>query len=277
MKLLLLLLSFNLYANPYALIGDAGLKNQKSIQVKDSIYESGVKKLILPGDNIYNLRQTYDQVWEDWLTTDLEFYVVAIGNHHQSYEEEIQFFNMPGEYFEKTDEYAKFIVLNSDNEKNAEEQARFLEQSIESSNKRLNFIIFHHPPVTISKRHNWEEKEKFQNTIRPIILKHQQKIAGIIVGHDHLASFIRWEKIPVIVSGAVFQSIPARGVNYQVRNESVRTLWANRKGHYWVRLDIEKEYQNHYWIKFINSETNESDCSIRVTKKSFWKEPNCYR
>ena len=63
----------------------------------------------------------------------------------------------------------------------------------------------------------------------PIILKHQQKIAGIIVGHDHLASFIRWEKIPVIVSGAVFQSIPARGVNYQIRNESVRTLGQQKR------------------------------------------------
>ena len=142
MKLLLLLLSFNLYANPYALIGDAGLKNKKSIQVKDSIYESGVKKLILPGDNIYNLRQTYDQVWEDWLNTDLEFYVVAIGNHHQSYEEEIQFFNMPGEYFEKTDEYAKFIVLNSDNEKTADEQVAFLSNLLSLQTKDSILLSF---------------------------------------------------------------------------------------------------------------------------------------
>src|SRR5687767_3277637 len=82
----------------YAVIGDAGMWNENSKMVRDSIYRSSVKDLILPGDNLYNGKD-YDTAWAPWKKLGLNFAFVAIGNHNASYRSEIRYFKMPGEHY----------------------------------------------------------------------------------------------------------------------------------------------------------------------------------
>ena len=97
------LFSFSCFAKTltFAVIGDAGLKNKHSEKIRLSIKKSKIKNLILPGDNLYDLSSTYEEVWNDWLEDGFDFSVVALGNHYLSFEEEMNFFNMPGEYFKR--------------------------------------------------------------------------------------------------------------------------------------------------------------------------------
>ena len=130
-RLFLTLIIFNsaTFANPYGVIGDAGVKNYYSQLTKSSLLKSGIKSLILPGDNLYITTNEYEDVWGSWLEDGFDF-LVAIGNHHRSYEEEIRYFKMPGEFYVKDEGRARFIILNSDNEDNVSEQMEFLEKNL---------------------------------------------------------------------------------------------------------------------------------------------------
>lgn len=118
------LVSFNLYAAElqFSILGDAGRWNKHTQVLLNSMNKLNVKKIIMPGDNLYE--GTYEQQWGAWKKAGFTFDVIAIGNHNDSYAKEIKFFEMPGEYFSK--EYAngdiQYLVLNSDNTKNVDAQ-----------------------------------------------------------------------------------------------------------------------------------------------------------
>ena len=267
---LIYLISFSCFAKvlTFAVIGDAGYKNRHSEKVRYSIKKSKIKKLILPGDNLYDLNFTYDEVWGDWLGDDFDFSVVALGNHYLSFEEEMNFFDMPGEYFKKKINGVNFIVLNSENRLNVEEQSNFLKDELDKiSEKEQTFIVFHHPPATISYRHGWEERKEFHEELRKTLTTNHHKIDAILVGHDHQASLFLYGKIPVIVSGAIFEYFPARRVNTTINNLRVKTVWAFDSGYFWTRLDIDTK-KKVTWINFIDAYKDKVMCSIRVSKKS---------
>ena len=135
--------------------------------------------------------------------------------------------------------------------------------------------MLHHPLVTISARHSWNEREELLRGAKKIINAHEDKVSGVISGHDHLATLVTFNNIPLIVSGAVFESRPFRAVNY--RNSEgilVNTEWINKEGFYWVRLDVNKNSTG-YWLNFVRADIEEVSCSIYIEKGKVFKQRNC--
>ncbi len=221
----------------FAIIGDAGQWNKSSQSVRDSIKRSGVSQLILPGDNLYS--GTYERAWQPWEDVGLLFSLVAIGNHNGGYAEEINYFNMPAENFSKVyDNRARFIILNSDNRNTAKKQLAWLRNEIASANEELLFIVYHHPSLTISPEHSWQEKAEFQRGIRAVFKDFRSKVTAIINGHDHYATLAHFDDLPVVVSGAVKSVRSPTIVNNIQEGVRVRTAWMFDKKPYWVRLDL---------------------------------------
>ena len=184
---------------------------------------------------------------------------------------------MPGHYYVKDFGETRFIVLDSEKISLADEQGPWLRRVLEKSDKKFNFVVFHHPPATISYRHGWRERENFQLKIRNTLLKYQHKITAIINGHDHLATMFTYDQIPVIVSGAVFESRPAPAFNYNLDNKiPIKTQWVNDEGFYWVRLDVD-EQREAVWVNFIRTDIHEVSCSILIYQNKTYRKKNCYK
>ena len=80
----------------------------------------------------------------------------------------------------------------------------------------------------------------------------------------HLATMFLFDKIPVIVSGAIFESRPAPAFNYLLdENISIKTQWVNKEGFYWVRMDVD-EQREAVWVNFIRADIDEVSCSILI-------------
>lgn len=234
----------------YAIIGDAGRWNSNSKTVHDSIRRVGVKQLVLPGDNIYE--GSYEEHWKAW--KGLEFSVVAIGNHNNGYQQEIDFFKMPGEYYSRSfDGGVRFLVLNSDNKKNVEQQKVWLENELQKTSK-MTFLVWHHPPYTVTSMHKWDEKPDFQLAMRSLMQRYSDKITAVLVGHDHLGAFYCLDKMPMIVSGAVQDTRNPETFNYQAEDKvRVQSKWVYPKDTpVWARLDVDSD-KNRLSIKFIKA------------------------
>ncbi len=236
-----LLFSFqaNAVTQSFAVIGDAGKITSNAQSVQSSIRRAKVQKLILPGDNLYS--NTYENVWKTW--SDLDFSVVAIGNHNDGYQNEIDFFNMPGEFYSKEFEGGlRFLVLNSDNTRNVSSQMKWLEGELQKE-ASITFLVWHHPSYTLTSFHNWEEKSQFQTAARSLMHRYSDKIAGVLLGHDHIAAFYCADEIPLIVSGAVQETRSPETKNYKANDGTqVSAKWvfpANTPT--WARLDIDTE------------------------------------
>jgi predicted phosphodiesterase len=254
-------------------MGDAGFWNRYAQEVRDSLIDSEVKQLILAGDNLYDTQSSYQTVWDHWTRKGFEFTVAALGNHHRSYQEEMQYFGMPAEYYSKVIGAIRFIVLNSDNQSNVQDQATFLEQELRNSRENFNFVIYHHPPFSL--RHTWEERKSFHLAIRPILHRFDHKITALIVGHDHVASLVSMGDIPVIVSGAVFESFNIPRIHYVMEGKEIQTKWSSHGGYYWTRLDI-NEMDEVVWINFVRSDIRKVDCSVRIFPRPLLMKKNCH-
>lgn len=251
-----LLFSFQLdqlNAQSFAVIGDAGRITNGSKIVRDSIRRSGVRNLVLPGDNLYS--GTYENVWKSW--SDFDFSVVAIGNHNNGYQNEINFFDMPREYYSK--EYQgglRFLVLNSDNTKNVSNQMKWLEGELQKE-ASITFLVWHHPSYTVTSFHNWEEKAQFQNAARSLMHRYSSKISAVLVGHDHIAAFYCADEMPLIVSGAVQETRPPETKNYKANDGvQISAKWVLPPNTpTWARLDIDTESQS-VIVKYIRALDN---------------------
>jgi hypothetical protein len=84
----------------WGIIGDAGLWPESRV-TRDSLLADQVLNLIIPGDNIYDLKASYESIWAPWSSVGFDFDIVALGNHTKGYSEEVRFFKMPGEYYTK--------------------------------------------------------------------------------------------------------------------------------------------------------------------------------
>ncbi|MCX6128512.1 MAG: metallophosphoesterase [Proteobacteria bacterium] len=223
----------------FAIIGDAGKVTSNAQSVQASIRRAGVKSLVLPGDNLYS--STYEKVWNSW--SDMDFSVVAIGNHNDGYQNEIDYFNMPAEYYSKTFEGGlRFLVLNSDNTTNVASQMKWLDSELQKE-ANMTFLVWHHPTYTLTSFHNWEEKYQFQTAARNLIHKYSDKITALILGHDHIAAYYCANKIPLIVSGAVQETRYPETKNYKAEdNVQVIPQWVYPPNTpTWARLDIDTD------------------------------------
>lgn len=257
----------------FGVLADGGVWNANANAVQKSMLESDIHNLILPGDNLYGVSEGYDSVWKNWRDQKFRFDVVALGNHHGGYAQEIDYFKMPAEYYSKIIGPSQFLVLNSDREDNAREQARWLEKKIQSSRSQFLFLVYHHPPITISDRHRWEEKKKFHNAVFPVVMRYRDQITALMVGHDHLASIIDVAGLSVIVSGANWQTLPGKMVNQPVGRGWAKTLWLYNQDPHWARLDIHGKSDT-VWVNFVNARLEKVSCSIRI-HPTYLMRPNC--
>lgn len=259
----------------FGVLGDAGVWNSTTRNVRASLIHSKVSELILPGDNIYETSLTYHQIWNHWAHAGFHFPLVAIGNHHRSYHEEMEYFKMPSEFYAKVIGPARFIVLNSDNVQTSQEQANFLEAQLQEAQELFVFIVFHHPPFSL--RHSWEERKSFHLATRPVLNKFTKKITSILVGHDHIASLVEFNSIPVIVSGAVWESFKIPGINYEQGDIRAKTLWTSKGQFFWTRLDINAE-RKEVWINFVEvlGQKSKVRCSTKIFPRPILVKDNCH-
>ena len=262
----------------FAIIGDAGVWNRSAQKVRNSILKSSIRSLVIPGDNLYDESENYASVWKHWSGKGFKFDVVAIGNHNNGYQNEMNYFAMPSENYSKKVGSTRFIVLNSDNQNNLSSVKGWLDKTLKEVSEKTIFIVMHHPPVDITRRHVWTDKEQFHRVIFPIIQKYRHKLTALIVGHDHIASLHTIDGLPMIVSGAVFQPIPTVPFNYvsQERGLFVQTRWLFQKAAYWVRLDVDPANGN-VWVNYVNVDDDRVDCSALISGKRLLLKTNCYK
>ncbi len=267
-----LLFSFPTFAqDEFAIIGDAGRINKNSESVMKSILHHGVTQLVLPGDNLYS--SSYEKVWKSWRDHQFDFSVVAIGNHNSGYESEINYFQMPGEYYKKSIGFADLLVLNSDNTKNIKPQMAWLDQELENTNMNNVFLVYHHPTYTISNVHDWTEKRAFQIEMVKIFKKHRSKITAVLVGHDHLASLIHFGDLPVVLSGAVQEVRKDSPVDYVSDGIHIKTAWYFDHSPHWVKLTVTS---TETIVDFIKAKSNQIVCTARLGSKQKAKmDSNC--
>ena len=282
-QILLLVIVFTLNSAiagnlPYGIVGDMGRWNANTQLIRDSMIRMNTKNLIMPGDNLYEKSQGYKDVWSPWTSNGFVFSYTAIGNHHSSYEDEVAFFKMPGEYFASVDKEKdiRFIILNSDNEENVQEQMKFLQEQLSASRNTFNFIMYHHPSFTVSDRHEWEERTKFQKSIRDIVKDNKNTISGLIWGHDHLAATFDFEGVPVFLSGSAEN--PRLGV-VQPGNLGFQfqDVWLATPGQpYWLKLEAVAGDRNGLVFKYIRARDDQVMCTMKlVAPHAISYQPDC--
>jgi hypothetical protein len=279
LSLLLLLASGTTWAGSghrYAVIGDAGDWNELSSAVERSILDHGVSDLILPGDNVYP-GLTYEDAWGPWIRDGFRFPVVAIGNHTEGYDAEIDFFRMPDEaYTKRLAPGVLAIVLNSDNVETAEEQAAFLERVLDRANEDSIFVVYHHPSLSLTAHHPWTEREEFQARIRPILQRHRSRISAVLNGHDHVAGAFSFDSLPVFVSGAVKEVVPFTAFTNRQEGIRVKTEWVYSPRPTWLQLTVHADSAEST-LTFIDARSNRATCTVRVrTGEWLWLEDDCY-
>lgn len=263
--LLLSLIGLSTYANTLELgfIADAGKKTTNAAMVLSSMSRNKVFNLVMAGDNLYS--STYDSVWQNWLSAGFNFQVTSIGNHNGGYAKEVAFFKMPGEYYSRNYGIdARFIVLNSDNQKTTPAQMKFLENELLTAKEQFIFLVYHHPSYTISHFHKWTEKRQFQLALRPLLWKYRSRITGILAGHDHLALIAQFNDLPVFISGAVQEVRSDSAVNQVQDGVNVKTLWFFQKKPHWTRLTFDSA-SNSARIDYIRAFDDKVVCTANVT------------
>lgn len=259
----------------YAIVGDAGMRNGTTEALRKNLAANQMYQLIMPGDNLYMPTSNYPAVWDIWKKEGFQFPLVAIGNHNKGYAEEVAYFGTPGEYYAVESKGALFLVLNSDNKNNYAKQIAWVDQALSQSNYTLNFVIYHHPSITVSNTHNWEERKGFQDGMRAVIKKHAKKITSLIVGHDHSAGLFALDEVPMILSGASWES---RNIELPVKKDPLFVatgLWATTQGGYWWgKLDYNALTKEVY-VHFNRFDKQQDKCTFRILPKPIAKSQNC--
>jgi hypothetical protein len=251
----------------FALVADAGKINANSKMVRDSVVKSGLHSLVMAGDNAYDTSKTYPEIWNSWRNAGLNFDVTALGNHNRGYQEEMAYFSMPAENFSVTrNPGIRFIVLNSDNTRSVERQISWLKSELEAATEPAVFLVYHHPTYTISSRHHWKEKKKFQEAIRPLLRQYRDKITGLIIGHDHIATLVHFEDLPAIVSGATQDPKKDQPVSYADGLIRVRTAWLHQGTQpFWIRLEVNDQTGDSQ-LHFIDATDQHIACSAEIRR-----------
>lgn len=258
----------------FAIAADAGKTNRNSEMTRQGIASEGIFDLILPGDNLY--AGSYSSVWGPWTDAGFKFAVTAIGNHNAGYGAEMRFFSMPGEYYTKTfGRSTRFIVLNSDNVNTAAAQGAFLDRELSSATEPFVFVVYHHPTYTLSHFHAWTEKRAFQLAVRPVLTRHRQKITALLLGHDHLTLLAHFGDLPVVISGAVWETRRDSPVNNTQDGVRVTTDWFYDGEAHWAKLTLDDQSRM-ATVRYLRSRDGSVQCTAHiVTGKKAETDADC--
>lgn len=226
---------------PFGIIGDTGRFNANAEILLNSMNQMNVKRLIMPGDNLYE--GTYEQQWGPWKQAGFTFDVIALGNHVETYAKEIAFFEMPGQYFSKTFSFGEiqYLVLNSDNTSNVTKQMTWLKTQLKASTAKQLYLVYHHPTYKVGRYVPTEQKKNFQLKIRPILKTYRHKITALIVGHEHITSLMHFDSLPVIISGSTQSPRDEVPINNTQSGVKVRTALHLDKEPFWVMQTVNKD------------------------------------
>ena len=256
----------------FAIMGDAGEASTELDGLKSSVTKAGIKNLIMPGDNLYS--GTYSQVWDSWKKGGFDFNVTAIGNHNSSYAAEVNYFNLPGEYFSVVKGGSRFIVLNSDNTGNIQDQFNFLNKEILAAKEKLIFLVYHHPTFTMTPKHKWTEKKSFQLKMRDFLKQNGQKISALILGHDHITTFAEFGTVPVILAGAGREVRPAKAVSFPEDGFQIETRYLAPETQHFVRMDINAA-SDEATLHVVRVSDNSTVCTANLRQNSIKLSSNC--
>lgn len=252
----------------FAIMGDAGRWNSNAQKLLASMVEFNVKKLIMPGDNLYE--GTYEKQWGEWKNAGFTFDVIALGNHHETYQAEIKFFQMPGEYFSKTFSFGEiqYLVLNSDNTSNVTKQMTWLKAQLAASTAKQVYLLYHHPTYKVGRYIPTEQKKNFQLKIRPILKTYRHKITALIVGHEHITSLMHFDTLPVIISGCTQSPRNEVPINNNQSGVRVRTAIHLDSEPFWVMQTISQDMTAADTSEFFFIRGRDSKIMCRATIKT---------
>lgn len=261
--------------NTLAVIGDAGIVKPSTLTLRNLLVNNNLKQMIVLGDNLYNPFDSYENVWDSWKKLGLEFTILTIGNHNSGYDKEVKYFNLPAENYYKEIGGALFIVLNSDNKLTARSQIQWIDTILSQSNYKMNFLVYHHPSVSLTDNHHWDERIEFQLGMRKIIKKFSNKITAIMNGHDHAAGFFMLDNTPLIINGASFEEKKFKDPLAKDYQFIVSKGWASKGGLWWSKLDF-NTITNEAWIHYIRFDNlKQENCSIKIVPKPAFRAANC--
>lgn len=248
----------------FAVFSDVGQFQPHLGYLMSSLKRSNIKDIVMAGDNVYEHGLGHQIVWNTW-RENFNFFGVAIGNHHQGYQQAINFFKLPGEYYTRIRKDIRIIVLNSDNMNNVDQQAVFLEHVLKNAVEKFVFVTFHHSPVTISRKHDWKEREQFANKILPILLRYKQKITAVFVGHDHQSSLYQVNGLLFILAASAYQNRESYYSNYvdNDRGINVKTLWNYLSGRMWLKVTTNSK-NGSVLFSFIEIDKKIVECSFSL-------------
>lgn len=269
---LMLCVSIQAFANPIAIMGDSGEAGSEMNALKESVLNEQALSILMPGDNLY--KGTYASVWNGWKKSGFNFDIVAIGNHNGGYKNEIEYFNMPAEYYSVKKDGARFIVLNSDNERNVTEQMTWLKNELDQANENLIFITFHHPTFTITKSHTWTEKKIFQLQMRQVLKQYSSKISALILGHDHVSEFMYFGATPVIVAGSGREVRNEKPVSFTDDGFLVETQFMAPRTQHWALMEIETG-ATEARVTFIRVSDNKKICGAFFKRSEMQLDGDC--
>lgn len=227
----------------FAILGDAGVWNDNAKSIQASILRTNVRQLVLPGDNLYNVKKSYAQIWDRWKEKGFQFPVVAIGNHGKGYVAEKNYFAVKDEnYLYRAGPATIFLVVNSDNQYWEKSQVKWLDQELTKSNDKFIFIVYHHPSFdVVTQGHRWTDRKEFQTLIRPVLTKHRAKITAILNGHDHVAALLHVGDLPIVISGATQNPTKRGAINNSQFGSPVKTDFFGEPVPHWVRLSVDED------------------------------------
>lgn len=260
----------------FGVLGDAGEWNASNESTRDSMLRLDVRGLILPGDNLYDPKGKYEDVWNPWTSLGFTFGPVAIGNHNGGYAEEMAFFGMPNEFYAQVHPgLARFVVLNSDNTKTAAAQARFLGEQLRAATEPFVFVVYHHPSYALSHFHGSWEKAAFHRAVRPVLFANRAKITSLIVGHDHLALLAHFNDLPVVLSGASMEQRGDSPINCTEAGVKVRTNWYYDQTAHWTHLHLDSDARTAE-VTYVRSSDDRVSCTVHIeTGKPAELDANC--
>jgi len=259
----------------FALLGDAGQTTLGSEVVRSSVHRQGVSRLVLLGDNLYE--GTYEAVWAPWKALGMTFDMVALGNHLLSQAEEMKFFQMDNDYYTNRVGTSQFIVLNSEiAPSRVPDQAEWLRAQLGATQASAVFLVYHRPSYTVSSVHDWKEQEAFQRSVRPLIWAYRSKITALLVGHDHLASMIHVDGLPMLLSGAVKEVRMDKKIDRMDKDSGhqVKVEWYFTPTAHWAKLHLETGKAP--VAEFIRAHDDHVACTVHLPRgKAAVLEENC--
>jgi Calcineurin-like phosphoesterase len=182
----------------FAVIGDSGDGSKEQAAIGKRMVEARRRVpfdfVLMLGDNIYSngnpkyFKPRFEEPYKDLLAAGVKFYA-ALGNHDAAQAEthgKYANFNMGGKrYYNyvKGDGLIEFFVLDTSEEQHlADEQIKWLEESLAASTAKWKVAYMHHSLFSSGKMH--PPYLKLRNQLHPILVKH--KVNLVLAGHVHV-------------------------------------------------------------------------------------------